>query len=378
MVLTRVGTVLAAIGALAGCGVAGSSPAAPLTPAACRKVDAGELLAIGRRVYAQAATGRNVLSARRRLARSAALARAVAADAPEATRAALRPLLKHQITRIAVWGPDGRLLASLGATRALAPATGTIADPLGLPVGRYTLAVSDDAAISGEITSVTGARTSVGASAAGATGFAATAFPSGRLRVAMALPPSGLTACAATAPATRLAVVRQVGVRLLAAERTGRQARRVLRHVARDAGFRAAVAARDPVALRAAIIRFFRTRSLHVVRIRATTPSGALIGDVGGPFVLSPVSGPVRGRAGALLGHVTLSVQDDTGYIKLMHRFTGAAVVLHAGRTRVPGSAPPPRAPVPTTTLAGTVFPRGRLTITLAAPMSPGAASRPS
>jgi hypothetical protein len=376
MVLTRVGTVLATIGTLAGCGAAGSpTPAAPLTAAACRRVDASELVAIGRRVYAQAATGRNVVSARRRLARSTALARAVADDAPDATRAALRPLLKHQITRIAVWGPDGRLLASLGATRALAPSSGTIADPLGLPVGRYALAVSDDAAIAGEIASVTGARTTIGADAGGA-GFAAVAFPSGGLRVAMALPAADLTACAATAPATRLAVVRQVGVRLLAAERSGRQARRVLRHVARDAGFRAAVAARDPVALRAAIVRFFRTRSLHVVRIRATTPSGALIGDVGGPFVLSPVSGPVRSRAGALLGHVTHSVQDDTGYIKLMHRFTGAAVVLRAGATRVPGSAPAPRAP--TVTLAGTVFPRGRLTITLGAPLSSGAAPRPS
>jgi hypothetical protein len=375
MVFTRVGTVVAAVGALVGCGVAGTSPAAPLTPAACRRVDARELLAIGERVYAQAATGRNVVSARRRLARSAALARAVAADSPGATRAALRPLLKHQITRIVVWGPDGRRLAALGHTRALAPARGTIADPLGLPVGRYTLAVSDDAAIAGEIASVTGARTTIGA---GDAGFPATAFPSGRLRVAMAPEPSTLTACAATASATRLAVVRQVGVRLLAAERTGRQARRVLRHVTRDKGLRAAVAARDPVALRAAIVRFFRTRSLHVVRIRATTPAGALIGDVGGPFVLSPVSGPVRDAAGRLLGHVTLSVQDDTGYIKLMRRFTGAAVTLHAGPARVPGSAPPPRAPVRTTTLAGTVFPRGRLTITLAVPMSPAAASRPS
>ncbi|HWI74444.1 MAG TPA: hypothetical protein VNT55_20965 [Baekduia sp.] len=366
-------TVVATALAAGGCGATSSSPAAaPLSAAACRRTDAAELLAVGHRIYAEAATGRIVTGARRRLARSTRLSRAVAADDGPATLAALRPLLKHQITRIAVWGPDGRLLATLGRAPALAPSSGTIADPLGLPVGRYTLAVGGDAAIAGEIAAVTGAPTRIAPDAAGGAStaaFPATAFPSGPLRVAMTIRPALLTACAPTPATTRMAVVGQVGQRLLDSEQHGRQARRVLNHVTHDPGFRRAVAHRDPVALRAAIIRFFRTRSLHVVRIRATTPDGTLIGDVGGPFVLSPLSGPVRSGGGRLLGRVTLSVQDDTGYIKLMRRFTGAAVVLHASHTRVPGSARPPASAHLTTTLTGTAFPAGPLDIALALPI---------
>jgi hypothetical protein len=371
LALMTVATTALAAG---GCGATSSSPAAaPMTAGACRRTDAAELLAVGHRIYAEAATGRIVTGARRRLARSTRLSRAVAADDARATRDALRPLLKHQITRIVVWGPDGRRLAAIGHARALAPSSATVTDPLGLPVGRYTLAVGGDAAIAGEITAVTGARTRIAPAGAAdaatsAAAFPATAFPSGNLRVAMAIDPRLLTACAATPAATRMAVVAQVGQRLLASEQRGRQARRVLHHVARDRGFRRAVADRDPVALRTAIVRFFRTRSLHVVRIRATAPDGTLIGDVGGPFVLSPLSGPViAGDGGRRLGRVTLSVQDDTGYIKLMRRFTGAAVALRAGGTRVPGSATAAGAPA-ATTLTGTAFPAGPLRITLTLP----------
>jgi len=376
--LRHLAVTCALAGAVAGCGAAAPSlatHAAPLTAGACRRADADELLAIGRRIYAQAASGPNVASVRRRLARSGALARAVAAEDPRATAAILRRLSKHQITRIVVWGPDGRPLARLGRTPALAPATGTIHLDFGLPVGRYAVAVAGDAPIAGEIRSVTGAPTQIvpagAAPAAGARSFAATAFPDGPLQIAMTLPPSLTTTCAATPSQTRLAVVRQVALRLLAAERGGRQPRRVLRHVARDRGFVAAVAARDPALLRAAIIRFFRTRSLHVVRIRATTPGGGLIGDVGGPYVIAPLTGRVLSAFGhRLLGRVTLSIQDDTGYMKLMHRFTGAVVAVRAGHRLVPGSARLPEAiaRAPQTTLSGTAFGGGRLTITLALP----------
>jgi hypothetical protein len=108
--------------------------------------------------------------------------------------------------------------------------------------------------------------------------------------------------------------------------------------VARDRGFEYAVARDDPAELRARIVHFFRIPALHVVRIRAVTASGRLVNDVGGPFVLAPASAPVRLR-GRRVGTVTLSVQDDAGYIKLMERFTGAAVALRAGDTVVPGSA---------------------------------------
>ena len=76
--------------------------------------------------------------------------------------------------------------------------------------------------------------------------------------------------------------------------------------------------------------------------MRATTAGGHLVGDVGGPYVLAPASRAIRAPNGRLLGRVTLSVQDDAGYIKLMRRFTGADVVLRMGSRIVPGSARPP------------------------------------
>lgn len=244
------------------------------------------------------------------------------------------------------------------------------------------MAVSSDAALAGELSAITGAQAHVGAATASVkgpvpstdhaplvqgsdpvVGFAASAFPAGALNVSLTLPPRVLRTCGATAGATRMAVVAGVGRRLLESERDGVQARRVLAHVAHDARLRAAVAHRDPVALRAAIVRFFRTRSLHVVRIRATDGRGRLIGDVGGPWVLSPIRGAVDDGQGHRLGRVTLSVQDDSGYVKLLHRFTGAAVQLRAGHRIVPDSNRLPAHPAQRATLNATAFPDGPLTV---------------
>jgi hypothetical protein len=115
--------------------------------------------------------------------------------------------------------------------------------------------------------------------------------------------------------------------------------------------------------VRAEIVRFFGDPHLHVVRIRATDASGRLIDDVGGPYVLAPASAAVR-LDGRRVGTVTLSIQDDTGYIKLMRRFTGAAVELRAANGPVPGSTRP-RGHV--FSFAATAFPSGPLRISLSA-----------
>jgi hypothetical protein len=160
-------------------------------------------------------------------------------------------------------------------------------------------------------------------------------------------------ACAPTAAATVANTVGVVGERVVRAERSGREAQQALSLAARYPPFVRAVRLRDPVGLRLAIVHFFHVKPLHIVRVRATTPSGRLIGDVGGPFVLAPVSRTIRSARGGDLGRVTLSVQDDTGYIKLIRRFTGAGVVLRTGTRVVPGSAAV-RAAIPA---------RGRVTV---------------
>jgi hypothetical protein len=189
-------------------------------------------------------------------------------------------------------------------------------------------------------------------------------------------------ACAATSAQTVANTVGLVARRLVRAEATGLEARRALKMATHDPTFVRAVRRRDPVALRAAIVRFFHVKPLHIVRVRATTPRGHLVGDVGGPFVLSPVSRTIRSRSGRALGRATLSIQDDTGFIKLMHRFTGAGVVLRTARGVVPGSSPAPRRlpsrgvvsvghrTFATYGFTARAFPSGALHVTLLVPVS--------
>lgn len=325
--------------------------ASPATARSCPTVVAGTLAGVAGRIYAQAAGGRNVLSATRRLQRSGALVAAVASGEPAATRRALSPLLEHQIRRIVIRrGP--RVLARAGHGAALAPVTGVLRDRAGHAVGGYTLSVADDAAFVGITRALTGADVSavagghVVAQAAGRSGgvparvlvVRGRAFPRGPLSVRIGLPAGALRSCSGRAADVRADTIAVVGQRLLAGEASGPDARRVVRYVAADPGVRRAVAGDDPAALRAAIVRLFGVRALHVVRIRATTAGGALVNDVGGPYALAPISGPVLGPDGRRAGEVVVSVQDDAGYMKLAHRFTGAQVVLRGPDGVIPGS----------------------------------------
>ena len=329
----------------AGCGVtsASSVPAAPAN--SCGVLVSNVLGGIVKRIYSQAASGRNVASSVKRLARSRQLPLAVAAGDPAATKAALKPLLKNQIRRIIVTRGT-RVLAHLGRGSALAPTRGSIRNH-GVVVGHYVIAVSSEHALSHVAAELTGSRIIVRRAGgppvrrAGATtvSFAATKFPTGRMRIYVTVPAPAPSLCAATPAQTVADTVGLVGQRLFRAEQSGPDVLRVIRHVARDARFRRAVIGDNPAALRTAIVRFFRTRSLHVVRIRATTADGSLVNDVGGPFVLAPAFRALRDSTGSVVGSVTLSVQDDTGYIKLMHRFTGADVLLRTATGQVPGSS---------------------------------------
>jgi len=187
--------------------------------------------------------------------------------------------------------------------------------------------------------------------------------------------------CGRTAAETVADALGVVGERLVRAEATGPEADRALGLVAREPAFVRAVRRRDAKALRTAIVGFFRRRQLHIVRVRATTARGRLVNDVGGPFVLAPASRTIRDH-GRAIGRVTLSVQDDTGFIKLMRRFTGAGVVLRLRGRIVPGSSTGPPA-VGSHTMAATdgeqfattafttrAFPTGRLRVALLVPMT--------
>jgi hypothetical protein len=94
----------------------------------------------------------------------------------------------------------------------------------------------------------------------------------------------------------------------------------------------------------AAIVGFFAAH-IHVVRVRVTV-GGHLLYDLGGPYVLAPVHGTLR-SGGQVIGDFEMSIQDDAGYLKLAHLFTGAEVLMRAGAHQVQGTLNPGPASVP-------------------------------
>lgn len=371
--------------AVTGCGTAAGAASDAATPvphapasAACTAAAQGELVAVARRIYAQAASGRNTAAATRRITRSRALAAAVGAGDAAATRAALAPLLKHQITRIEIDGARG-VLARYGTTAAYGPVSGTIRRG-GRPVGRYVLAVSRLRDFGKLISELTGASASFRARAPATAGASlpATTFPDGRATIVLSLPHVPAAVCAPTPADVRAATAGLVARRLLDAEQRGAGAQRAIRHAEKDPAFRAAVVAGDPAAIRAAIIGFFQDKHFHIVRGRVWSGT-RLIEDVGGPHVLSPAIGTITTASGKVAGRFMLSIQDDAGYIKLLHRFTGADVTLSTAAGVVPGSnvmGGPPfapglravryhRRPWRAFGLLGTAFPSGPLRVSL-------------
>jgi hypothetical protein len=270
--------------------------------------------------------------------------------------------MRSQIKRIVITRGN-QTLVSRGRVAALGPVSGAITDSAGAPVGRFTLSTSKVSGVASLVHSLTGAQVvvvgggrelattlhppTVAPPASGlvaadgkdysVSSLAATAFPAGPLRISLLSPAADSAWCGPTAAATKANTLGAVAKRVYNGERGSVRTRQVLRHIARDPRFARAVAADDPAALRAQIVRFFQDPALHVVRIRARTAHGALVNDVGGPYVIAPASAAVR-LHGRTVGRVTASIQDDAGFIKLVHRFTGADVILRAGSAQVPFS----------------------------------------
>jgi hypothetical protein len=121
----------------------------------------------------------------------------------------------------------------------------------------------------------------------------------------------------------------------------------------------------------------------HIVRLRVTR-GATVLADVGGPYIIAPVSGTLR-QGGHVLGHYVLSVQDDLGYVKLESRFIGMPLLLRGASGRIPVEGVIPAAGIPdsgTLTYHGArvqavsfnakAFPDGPLKVTLLVPVPSG------
>jgi hypothetical protein len=335
----------------------GSTPIA--SKGDCAHVAAATLGDVGERIYQESSHGANVGEALARVRGSSTLASAISAGDAGTTRTALDSLLANQIAGIQIL-VHGKVIASAGSHTAIAPVRGSIPGT----GASFVLSTQSAQSYLSVTRQVTGAEVllygaggrlagTVGSSAAaGAPGdraphdgavtyagshyqahsIAGAVYPAGPLRIVLLVPHSAIR-CPKQVADTQLDTLGHVGERIYEEEAGSPYVQATLRHIEADKAFQQAVAARDTQTIRAAIVGLFAAH-IHVVRVRvyASQPSGAqhFLYDLGGPYVLAPVHGAVRSN-GKLVGRFSFAIQDDAGYMKLAHRFTGADVLMRAG-----------------------------------------------
>ncbi len=403
---------------LCGCGSQHTSEAASTTaqPADCAASVVQTLGGVVQRVYHEGVSSERTVIAHRYIAASAGLRAAVeGADAAGAQAAARALLATGHLTNLLV-SRSGQTLADAGGP-ALAPLRGSLLGAGGVPIGSYVTSVWSDAGflaeskgISEGLIALRRGGESVGGSLAlppgelpangtlalahgpaphgeyRFTSFVGSAFPSGTLRVYV-LRSVGSTAplCGATAADTTVNTLSRIAKRIYTGE-AGRRTIPQIRRVQRNQALLEAVARRDPAATATAVSALLHQ---HIVRMRVyATPAGAhsgsggrLLADVGGPYVLAPVTAPLR-LHGRTIGTVVLSIQDDEGYLRLTRRLVGLRVLMYMGDRLVKNSLGPSPGTVPASgpysyrgnsyrvyTLHGRAFPSGPLTIRVLIPI---------
>jgi len=344
-----------------------STPAASTTPppASCAAMVASTLGTVAARVYHEATTGGIVAQAVHRLQSSSALRSAVNSGNATAADAALRELTLGQIVRVEVLR-GGRVLAQAGSGIAIAPARGSIpgtsatfvlstqSDHSYLQVvhqvtGAQVLLLSGSHRLAGTISGTPPASLpaegplTVAGQSFQTTTLTGAVYPAGALHIVL-LAPTASISCPGSAAQTRVETLGHVGERIYQEELHSPAVAATLRHIEHSSALQRAVAAHDATATRAAIVGFFGEH-IHVVRVRVTT-NGQLLEDLGGPHVLAPVRGTVR-SGGRVVGQFEMAIQDDAGYLRLAHLFTGAEILMRTGGRQVMGTLSPGPASVP-------------------------------
>ncbi len=394
---------LLACALLAACGstqVRASDP--PAAPGSCPGTVLQTLASVVRRIYREGVHSERTIVAEQFITRSRALRSAVEADDPAMVRAAARALVAHgKLTDLRVVR-EGHLLAAVGPP-AVAPLTGTLSDAAGIPIATFVTSVwthggfltESDAIAEGFVALRAHNRNLAGShllppgripaegsiTVAGTpyqyASFGGTAYPAGALRIYLLRSvPSLRSLCGETSEDTTVNTLAKIATLIYHAE-GGRRTRRQVLRVQRNAPLLRAVADREPVAARAAIVTLLNE---HIVRLRVSA-SGGLLADVGGPYVLAPVSAPLL-LHGRRIGSFVLSIQDDEGYLRLTRRLVGLKVLMYMGSQLVKDSLGPEPGRVPASgrysyhgetyrvvTLNAEAFPSGPLTIRVLVPI---------
>jgi hypothetical protein len=379
---------------------------APSTRASCAATVLKTLRHVAMYIYHQGLSGERPRLAVRRIAASSSLRQAVEAGNAVAASDAATVLLDYgPMTNLRVMRGN-QVLADVGGP-AVTPLRGTLMGAGGQPIGSYVTSVWADEGLIAETNGVTGGRIalrvkghSVGGSLAlpprplRAQGtlvhdhiryqyasFAGERYPSGALRVYLlkSFDATG-AACGRTDGDTVVNTLSHIAKIIYAGEVGPRRTVPQIRRAQSSQPLLRAVAAHDPLATKAAITALLTE---HVVRMRVSV-GGKVLADVGGPYVLAPVTAPLR-LAGRTIGSIVLSIQDDEGYLRLTRRLVGLRVLMYMNPAHpqlVKNSLGPEPGTVPSSgpyeyrghrfrvfTVNATAFPSGPLTIRVLVPM---------
>jgi hypothetical protein len=148
------------------------------------------------------------------------------------------------------------------------------------------------------------------------------------LTAGCAAAPAAPVRTAAAAPVTPLDRVVTLGKAQYTRETSGGKVRSLLHRLARDPALLRALATSDS-ATRAYVARQFPNvwYHWHISRLRITRGS-TVVTERGVPFVVNGPQMQLRGRYGKDLGTLQVSLQDEIGFVRLMHRNYPVDVVV--------------------------------------------------
>jgi hypothetical protein len=379
------------------------------TPGSCAATVLDALGHVATRVYGEGISSERTASATRMIESSAALRTAVEeGNAPKARAAGRALLATGHMTNLRVVRA-GKVLVDLGGP-ALTPLGGKLTDADGKPLASFVTSVWADGGLIAETNGIaeattvlrTGTVSSNGRTLAGAiplpdgvlpaqgtlehngvtyqfTSYAARAYPAGeKLRVFVLRPiESTVPLCGASDEETTVNTLSRIA-RLIYEGEAGRRTLTQIDRVQLNAPLLRAVAKRDKTATRMAVEALLHE---HIVRLRVSSSDGALLSDVGGPYVLAPVTAPLR-LHGRTIGSFVLSIQDDEGYKRLANRLAGLDVLMYMGPRLVKSTIGAAPGPIPSSgpvsirgksyrayTFTAKAFPSGPLRITVLIPL---------
>jgi hypothetical protein len=383
----------------------------PQSAAACPETVLHTLGQIAKHIYHEGVKSERTRAAVKLITGSAALRAAIERNDATAAQATARSLLgTGRITNLRVvraggeggGEASGQVLADAGGG-AVAPLRGAITGAGGSPIATFATSVWSNEGIVAETNGVAQSYTVLRAGGHTLAGslpvpegelppkgqlriggvtyrygsIAVERFPSGTERIYLFRPASSFAALCGRTPRDTLVNTLESVARVIYAGEGGSRAQTQVRRVQRDPALRQAVAARDRERTRVAIDNLLTE---HIVRLRVNV-GGRLFMDVGGPYVLAPVSGVLHSGAREI-GTFLLSIQDDEGYLRLTRRLAGMYVLMYMGDTLVKNSLGPSPGTVPrsgsytyrgrrfrTFTLNVTAFPSGPLTIRVLVPI---------